>query len=66
MPKSRIDFWQKKFQSNIDRDLTVRDILTSQNIRVIVIWECTVKRDREIIDKIYEEITEGKCKYIEY
>lgn len=42
MPKSRIDFWQKKFASNIARDQLVHRTLQSQGWKVIVIWECEV------------------------
>ena len=43
-PKSRVDFWEKKFESNIRRDNTVRQELYSQKIRQLVVWECTIKR----------------------
>lgn len=44
MPKSRIDFWQKKFDNNIRRDQLVRETLVSQGIRCLVVWECTIKK----------------------
>ena len=44
MPKSRVDYWERKFNSNIDRDNYVHHSLIEQGIRVIVIWECTVKK----------------------
>lgn len=43
-PKSRVDFWEKKFESNIRRDNTVRQELYSQKIKQLVVWECTIKR----------------------
>ena len=43
-PKSNVDFWMKKFASNIDRDKVVMDTLKKENVRVIVVWECTVKK----------------------
>jgi len=43
-PKSNIEFWKNKFKKNQERDLTVRNQLISEGIRVLVIWECTVKR----------------------
>ena len=55
-------FWQKKFQSNIDRDRTVRETLKSHGIRMIVIWECTAKKavkDNAIITDIYNEIVQS-------
>ena len=58
-PKSRIDFWEKKFNDNIRRDCNVRNQLQSQGIRFLIIWECKIKemQKSEIIKiKILEEI----------
>lgn len=44
MPKSRVDFWQKKFDDNVRRDKLVKETLESQGIRCLVVWECTIKR----------------------
>ena len=43
MPKSRVEFWQKKFDSNTKRDLEVRFQLREAGIRVSVIWECAIR-----------------------
>ncbi|MEJ2116832.1 MAG: DNA mismatch endonuclease Vsr [Alphaproteobacteria bacterium] len=40
MPKSRIAFWEAKFQRNIVRDRAVRRALRKEGWRVLVIWEC--------------------------
>ena len=50
MPKSRIDFWQKKFNDNIERDFRIRNELSSQGIRCIYIWECTVRKMKTLED----------------
>ena len=44
MPKSRIEFWNDKFQKNIARDKVVEDQLKEQGIRSLVIWECTIRK----------------------
>lgn len=43
-PKSRIEFWNDKFQKNTARDKVVEDQLKEQGIRSLVIWECTVRK----------------------
>lgn len=43
-PKSRIDFWQKKFADNVKRDAAVKDELRKQNIKCLIVWECTIKQ----------------------
>lgn len=69
IPKSRIEFWQKKFQSNIDRDRIVKETLQNQNVRIIVVWECTAEKamkDSSMIDDIFEEIVYGIDSYKEF
>lgn len=44
MPKSRVEFWQQKFETNVKRDLVVRAELQDKNIKCLIVWECTVKR----------------------
>ena len=39
-PRSRIEFWQKKFRSNVARDKKVQHALKAKGWRVIVVWEC--------------------------
>lgn len=53
MPKSRVEFWQKKFDDNVRRDELVRETLESQGIRCLIVWECTVKKMRK--DGEFEE-----------
>ncbi|MHB8160261.1 MAG: very short patch repair endonuclease [Thermoleophilia bacterium] len=42
MPKTRIRFWQKKFDDNISRDKRNRKELEKDGWTVIVVWECEV------------------------
>lgn len=44
MPKSRVEFWTKKFAANQKRDKVVRQQLSDGHIKCAVIWECTIKR----------------------
>lgn len=44
MPKSRMDFWAKKFERNIERDVEVQQALTTQGWRVGVVWECELNK----------------------
>lgn len=39
-PKTRPEFWQKKFDSNVARDERNKDDLTHLGWRSMVIWEC--------------------------
>lgn len=39
-PKSRIDFWTRKFSDNVRRDVASRKSLAALGWRILVIWEC--------------------------
>ena len=59
MPKSRIEFWTEKFQKNMERDEKVRELLTAQQIKILIVWECTVKKmikskeyENELLDQM--------------
>lgn len=45
IPKSNIDFWNKKFQRNIERDELKFKILKEQGWTVVVVWECQIRKD---------------------
>ena len=45
MPKSRIDFWTKKFAQNTVNDKLNRDRLEAMGWKVITIWECELKEN---------------------
>jgi len=52
MPKSNTEFWTQKFVRNTERDIRVYEALKKQNIKVIIIWECTVKKMMK--DEVYK------------
>ena len=58
MPKSRIEFWQKKFNANVNRDKTVRKELLELKIKQLIIWECTIKKMKK--DEIYRDKIVGQ------
>ena len=44
MPKSRVSFWSDKFLKNVKRDEEVRGLIQERKIRMLIVWECTIKR----------------------
>ena len=44
-PKTNFEFWQNKFQKNVDRDIRVKRALEAEGWDVIVIWECETNDD---------------------
>ena len=45
-PKSNVDFWKRKINGNIQRDLCNIQRLSEQGWNIIVIWECQLKKSR--------------------
>ncbi|WP_239922876.1 very short patch repair endonuclease [Vibrio mediterranei] len=43
LPGTRTDFWLKKLEGNSKRDREKIQELTSSGIRVLVIWECSLR-----------------------
>lgn len=39
-PKTRVDFWTRKFKRNVERDRNVRRELKRLGWDVLVVWEC--------------------------
>lgn len=46
-PSTRRDFWQAKFDGNVARDKANEERLIDLGWRVIVVWECELKKDPE-------------------
>lgn len=71
MPKSKVEFWNNKFEANMKRDNLVKEILLNKNIKCLVVWECSIKQMKrnqivmeEYIDKI-ERFLHNKDLYME-
>lgn len=43
MPKSNVEFWERKFQQNKERDSRVQKNLAERKIKCLIVWECTIK-----------------------
>ena len=44
-PKTNEIFWGNKFANNIERDKQIKEQLENSGWKVIVIWECEIKKD---------------------
>ncbi len=58
-PKTNTAFWVNKLEGNRCHDEEVVSSLMGQGIRVLIIWECTVKKmqkDRDLENRIFDII----------
>lgn len=60
-PKSRRDFWTKKFTENVERDKRNQKALLALGWRVVVIWECQTV-DQEALEGFLEGLKLDKVR----
>lgn len=57
-PASNVERWQRKFDANVERDVRKETLLQSEGWRVIVVWECELRRaPEERLQLLVTEIT---------
>lgn len=60
-PSSHEDYWIPKITRNVERDAVNHQLLEEQGWKVIVVWECELKKKcfQETMDKLVQRILEG-------
>ena len=64
-PKSNSEFWQTKIQNNIRRDELSVQTLETMGWKVIIVWECELKKDRrdETLPHLADQIRRNCASY---
>jgi DNA mismatch endonuclease (patch repair protein) len=52
LPKTRVDFWRRKFEGNVERDRVVQRELRKIGWRVMVVWECEIDAPHRLIRRL--------------
>lgn len=62
LPKSHQEYWEPKIRQNYERDKRNQDILKASGWKVIVVWECELKKCivEERLTRLCKEIKEQK------
>ena len=58
-PKTREEFWNNKFRSNVERDLEIQENIKNIKWRSVVIWECETKNIDNLKEKIIDVFNES-------
>ena len=58
-PKTREEFWNKKFRSNLERDMDIQENIKNIEWRSVVIWECETKNIDNLKEKIIDVFNES-------
>ena len=53
-PKTRREFWEKKFKENIERDKKTQEKLKNLGWKTKIVWECELKDIDNLRDKIID------------
>ena len=53
-PKTRQEFWNEKFETNIERDLQIQEKIKNTDWRSVVIWECETKNIENLKGRIID------------
>ena len=59
-PKTRVNFWEKKFDDNVKRDMNNRHALDELGWKSAVIWECQTKDPDDLKRNILNIIENSK------
>ena len=52
MPKTRTEFWERKFQETVARDARNSQQLRDSGWKVLYVWECEVKDMQKLAEKL--------------
>ncbi len=60
LPKTREDWWANKLNGNVERDRSNQEKLTELGWRVLVLWECEIKRRDDLAEKLVGFLGRGR------
>ena len=60
-PKTRPDFWEKKFEDNVKRDKRNLDALKSAGWKCRIIWECELKAPERALQSLLSYLDSQRC-----
>jgi DNA mismatch endonuclease (patch repair protein) len=52
LPKSRVEFWDRKFTATCARDARVQRELETDGWRIMIVWECETTRLEELSGRL--------------
>ena len=62
-PKHNREFWEEKFERNIDRDRRNKASLEMQGWTVITVWECQIKKDPDSVTESIVHVLRSQTRY---
>lgn len=66
IPKTNIDRWMNKFKANLLRDAHQVQLLISAGWRVLIIWECGLRKNEVTLEWLPDYLKKGPDDYKEW
>jgi DNA mismatch endonuclease (patch repair protein) len=60
MPKTNIEYWEKKLKRNVEKQAEDIRALRNEDWKVYIIWECEIKDKNKLYEKILKIYDEHK------
>jgi len=65
-PQSNVEYWERKFRRNVERDRRHRRDLRKLGWRVVVVWECELRDPDKLAVRLLREIPGRAKKPVRY
>jgi DNA mismatch endonuclease, patch repair protein len=65
-PKSRVDFWKKKFDETVVRDAKNISSLLGNGWRVLELWECGIKHRKYELEQLLKDFPKSHSAYLSW
>jgi DNA mismatch endonuclease, patch repair protein len=59
-PKTRIEFWQRKFDENVERDRRTLKSLRKRGWHVLAVWECQISNETTLAKRLVRFLAESE------
>lgn len=60
LPKSRLSYWRPKIEANRKRDIRNCRVLKNADWRILVVWQCQLRKPLELGKRILEFLKNGR------
>lgn len=55
-PKTNTEFWEEKFQRNVNRDLIAQQALKQLGWKIVIVWGCELKNPKSLSSKLLDAL----------
>jgi len=60
-PKTHIEFWQRKFDENVERDKRILTSISKRGWRILIVWECEISNEESLTKRLTQFLDESQA-----